>query len=142
MGIKQQQIANLGLFRGCSKGEIEWLARTADTLDVPSGCTLAREGSRVREFMVVVDGVAAGANGDGSVVIGPGAYFGEMGLVDGRPHAMTITSMTQMRVLVFEARVFRGLLVKLPAVGRKLLEELVTRVRDADQELRSLRAVS
>ena len=142
MGIKEQQIAELALFRGCSPSEVSWIARVADTLDVGAGSSLALEGSRVREFIVVVDGMAAGANGDGDVLLAPGAYFGELGLVDGRPHAMTIEAVTDMRLLVFEARVFSGLLEKLPTVGRKLMEELVTRLRDADQTVRSLRAVS
>ena len=142
MGTKEKQIANLALFRGCRPSEITWIARHADALDVGAGSTLAREGSRVREFMVVVDGVAAGSNGSGDVLLGPGSYFGEMGLVDGRPHTMTITSLTDVRVLVFEARTFSGLLDKLPGVGRKLMAELVGRLREVDQDARNLRAVS
>src|SRR5688500_558127 len=142
MGIKEQQIANLALFRGCRPGDVAWLARTADTLDVGAGSTLAREGAAVREFIIVVDGTAAGTNGAGDVLIGPGAYNGEMGLLDGSPHSMTITALTDMRLLVFEARAFRGLLERLPAVGRKLMTELVGRLREADQEPRDLRAVS
>jgi CRP/FNR family cyclic AMP-dependent transcriptional regulator len=143
VGIKEQQIADLALFRGCRPSDIAWIARTADTLDVGAGSTLAREGSRAREFVVVVNGVASGSNGAGpDVLLGPGAYFGEMGLLDGRPHTMTVTTLGDTRVLVFEARVFRGLLDRLPGVGRKLMEELVARVREADQDERNLSAVS
>ena len=142
MGIKEQQIAELALFRGCRPSEVSWIARVADTLDIGAGSTLAREGSTVREFIVVVDGVAGGTNGDGQVLLGPGAYFGEMGLVDRRPHAMAIESLTDMRLLVFEARVFSGLLEKLPGVGRKLMQELVTRLREADTSEIALQEVS
>lgn len=142
MGIKERQIAELGLFRGCGPSDVAWLARTADTLDLGAGSTLAQRGARVREFIIVVDGVAAATNGAGEVLLGPGAYTGEMGLLDGRPHAMTITAITDMRVLVFEARAFCGLLERLPAVGRKLMQELVTRLRETDRSEHGLAAVS
>jgi CRP-like cAMP-binding protein len=142
MGIKEQQIGELGLFRGCRPSEVAWIARVADTLDIGAGSTLAREGRTVREFIVVVDGVAGGTNDDGEILLGPGAYFGEMGLVDRRPHAMTVESLTDMRLLVFEARVFSGLLEKLPGVGRKLMQELVTRLREADTSEIALQEVS
>ncbi len=135
---KQRQLAGLALFDGCSPQEIAFIARTADTLDVASGSKLALEGRTVREFMVIVEGAASSAD----VVYGPGSFFGEVGLIDGRPHAMTIEAVAPTRLLVLGPREFRALLQNVPSVAVKLMRELVTRVRVLDQDVRSLRAVS
>ena len=146
MSIKEQQIEELALFGGCRKGDVEWVSRVADTIDLPAGATIATKGSRVREFVVIVDGVAAGSNDAGDVLLSRGSYFGEMGLMDGRPHTMTITTLTPIRAFVFDARTFPSLLDRLPNVGRKLMKELVTRLRVADElqneSARNLKAVS
>ena len=135
---KQQQLAGLALFEGCSAEQVAWIARTADSLDVASGAELALEGRTVREFIVVVEGAASSAD----VVYGPGSFFGELGLLDGRSHTMTIEAVADTRLLVFGPREFRALLQNVPSVARKLMRDLVTRVRVLDQDVRSLRAVS
>src|SRR5438270_2882161 len=84
--LKQQRIAGTALFSGCTKAEVAFVAGHADCLDVGAGSTLALEGRSVREFIVLVDGVASG---DG-VVYGPGSFFGAAELLDGRTYASTI----------------------------------------------------
>lgn len=137
---KQGEIREMALFRGCSSADTQWIARVADTVDVPAGRTIARRGDTSREFIVIVRGTAA--NGDGTAVLGPGAYLGHMGLIDGRTHSRTVETLTSTRLLVFGAGAFRGMLDRIPVVGRKLLAEMVTQLRRADQPSRSLRAVS
>jgi CRP-like cAMP-binding protein len=139
---KEREIAALALFRGCRPAEVRWVASKADTLDLPAGRTVVREGETAREFVVLVRGTASSSDGDGSLTLAPGAFFGETGLIDGRPHGRTVETLTPARVLVFDSRAFRGMLHRLPAVGRKLLEEMVAQLRSIDQESRSLRAVS
>lgn len=138
---KENELSEVGLFAGCRPDELRWIGRLGDTLDLPAGRTLCSEGSTAREFVVVVRGAVVATNGHGPAVYGPGSHFGEMGLVDGGSHSETVVTETPVRLLVFEARAFRGLLERAPSVSRKLLRELVHRVR-ADQSARSLRAVS
>ena len=134
--LKQAQIGGTKLFSECSGRDIEWIARTADTLDAGAGSVLAIGGGRVREFIVVLDGVLSA----GDVVFGRSSYFGETGLLDGQPHNATIEALTDARLLVFGPREFRALLARVPSVARTLLEDLSGRVRDQDEA--SLRAVS
>ena len=139
---KASEIRETALFRGCSAEEVRWISRVADTVDVPAGRTIVRRGHRAREFVVLVGGAAAASKGESSVSLAPGSYFGDMGLIDGRPHASTIQARTQVRLLVFSPGAFRGMLHRIPAVGRKLLTEMVVQLRTVDQDPRSLRAVS
>jgi voltage-gated potassium channel len=142
MDEKRDQIKELALFRGCRWDQIDWICRTADALAVPAGVVLADAGSSVREFVVIVEGVAESMNEDGRVLLGPGAYYGELGLLDREPHGATITSRTSVHLLVFEARSFGALLDRIPNVARKLMRRLVADLRYADKSARSLRAVS
>jgi CRP/FNR family cyclic AMP-dependent transcriptional regulator len=135
-----EEIKKLALFAGCRPDDLRWIAGVADSVDVPAGRTIVHGGRTVREFVVLVSGAAS--NGNGSVSLTPGAYFGELGLVDGRPHAQTVQTQSPARLLVFSAGAFRGMLARIPSVGRRLLSGMVTELREAAQEPRSLRAVS
>lgn len=136
---KQDEIRNTPLFRSCSAAQVRWIAKVADTLDVPSGFTLARCGATSREFIVIVSGGASTA--DGRTLI-PGAHIGADGLLDDGPHAADVVTSARTRLLVFAPGAFRGMLHQVPAVARKLLADKVIELRAADQTVRSLRAVS
>jgi len=129
---KSRRIGNLGLFRECGARDVEWIARHADEIDLPAGRVVATEGDRIRELIVILDGVAS----DGTVVYGPGSTIGA-GLPDDRCHDTTIQAVTAVRVLVFGVAACRGLLNRVPAVRATLAASL-----PVPQESLSLRAVS
>lgn len=139
---KLSEIRDLALFRDCRPADIRWIAGVADIVDVPAERKLVSEGRTAREFVVLVNGSASVSDGAGSVAMAPGAYFGHVGLVDGSAHAATIQTSAPTRLLVFTPGAFRGLLERVPSVGRKLLAGVVADLRSAVQEPRSLRAVS
>ena len=65
--------------------------------------------------------------------LGPGQYFGEMALLDRRPRSATVTSETDMTLLVLGQRQFNGVLDAVPALSRKMLAAMATRLREADE---------
>ncbi len=138
---KQREIKGLRLFSECRPEDVRWIAGVADTVDVPAGRTIVHEGDRVREFVVLVRGAASASNGHNGVSLVPGSHFGAVGLTDDGQHAQTIETTTPARLLVFGPGAFRGMLHRLPAVGRELLAAKVEPLQ-ASQESRSLRAVS
>ena len=139
---KERTIRSLALFSECSSGDITWIAAHADEIDIPAGRTLAYEGETVREFIVVVDGACAAADGMGDVLLGRGSWYGEVGLLSDERHNATVETRSRARLLVFGVPAFRGLLDRAPTVRERLLRALSTRVREIDQESLSLRAVS
>lgn len=142
MGTKERQIAEVALFREAPAKDIAWLAKVADALDVGAGSTLALEGKPVREFIVVIDGVASGSNGSADVVFRPGSCIGHVGLLDHSAHPLTVTARTSMRLLVFEARAFRGMLERIPAAARTLMSSITEQLRALDEELVSVETAS
>jgi CRP-like cAMP-binding protein len=126
---KEQRIGELELFGACRPDELRWIARAADQVEVGAGKALIAEGSRAREFIVVMEGVAASDDG---MAFTKGAHFGHIELIGDDVHEATVTALTDMRILVFGPGAFRGLLERAPSVARKLMRELVALLRAPD----------
>jgi CRP/FNR family transcriptional regulator/CRP/FNR family cyclic AMP-dependent transcriptional regulator len=67
--------------------------------------------------------------------LGPGAFFGEMSLLDGGPRSATVVAQTPLRLLVINRRNFYTLLAEFPDLTLNLLEVLSKRVRQAERAL-------
>jgi CRP/FNR family cyclic AMP-dependent transcriptional regulator len=133
-------LAQVSLFGGCTRKELQKLASITTETGVPAGRVLCQEGEIGTEFFVVVDGKATVTiAGDYVATIGPGGFFGEMALLDGGRRGATVTAATDMRVLVLSRREFVILLADVPTVSRRMLEALSSRLRAADMQLRSHR---
>lgn len=134
-------LRDVQLFAGCRPTDTKLIRRLSTVLDLSPGSEICREGEAAREFVVVLDGQVAATNGVGPVLCGPGSHFGEMGLIDGGRQQESVVALTPVRLLVLDARAFRGMLERVPSVSRKLLRGLVDRVRGYEAP-RSLRVVS
>jgi CRP/FNR family transcriptional regulator, cyclic AMP receptor protein len=126
---KVELIKKVPLFAGCSKGELEQIAQIADEIDLPEGKEMTREGSRGREFFVLLEGDADVIK-DGSSInkLGSGDFFGEIALVSDSPRTATVTATSPVRALVITDRSFRRLLDEQPEIQRKVLVALAERL--------------
>ena len=126
---KVEQLRKIPLFDRCSKRELAGLAALVDELELPEGQTLAREGERGKEFLVLADGIADVASG-GEVVnrLGPGDFFGEISLVTGEPRTATVTTRSPSRLLIFSAPAFRSLLHDAPGIRSRVLAAAARRL--------------
>jgi CRP/FNR family cyclic AMP-dependent transcriptional regulator len=123
------------LFSGCSKEELGKLAMTADEIDLREGYVLTRQGSRGREFFVLVDGtVSVTQNGEAVAELGAGDWFGEIALITNAPRTATVTATSPVRVLVVTDRAFRQVVEQTPSIAIKVLERLGERLaHDAEK---------
>ncbi len=133
---KVEALGKIPLFSGFSRRYLNLIARHVDEVRVEKGRLLARQGGLAREGFLVVDGQAR-ADRDGKLIarLGPGDFFGEMSLIDGKPRSATVSAETPMVLLVIEARSFSALLGDAPPLQRKILVTLCERLRDADAVL-------
>lgn len=110
-------LQTLPLFEGCSPAQLRAIDRLVTEVHVPSGRELIRQGERGLDFAIVVDGRADVVR-DGVRVarLGPGAYCGEMALLDDGPRTATVVARTPMRLYVMHRIEFDRLLELVPAI--------------------------
>lgn len=126
---KVELIKKVPLFANCSKGELGQIAQIADEIDLNQGKEMIREGSRGREFFVLLEG-DADVTKDGRSInkLGAGDFFGEIALVSDSPRTATVTATSPVRALVITDRSFRQLLDESPEIQRKILVALAERL--------------
>jgi CRP/FNR family transcriptional regulator, cyclic AMP receptor protein len=124
-------IASVPLFAELNKGEIEFLGRLMDEVDIPDGKVLTREGARGGEFFLVLEGSIRIERGGTEInQLGPGDFLGEIALIDQGPRTATATADGPARVMVLTASAFASMLGQNPGVESKILRVLASRVRD------------
>ena len=132
---KLEHLAQVRLFSACTKKELALLGKATDEVSVPAGREVVTEGTIGHEFFLILEGSASVIrNGKKIATLGPGQYFGEMALLDRRPRSATVTSETDMTLLVLGQRQFNGVLDAVPALSRKMLAAMATRLREADEK--------
>jgi CRP-like cAMP-binding protein len=122
-------MARVPLFCRLSKRELVRIAQLADEVDLPAGKRLTKEGSRGREFFVLLEGSAdVERNGQRIATMRGGDFFGEISLVTDVPRTATVTTISPVRALVITDRAFRELLRDSPAIQGKVLEAIASRL--------------
>jgi CRP-like cAMP-binding protein len=127
--IKVEALKRSPLFEGLSRKQLVGLARLTDDLEVPPGTVLCREGTRGREFFVIIEGEAAVTRGGKPVAtVAGGDFFGEIALLERVMRTATVTAATPLRFFVVSDQAFDALLATDPSVERKLLITLARRL--------------
>jgi len=136
---KVDVLKKVPLLSGFSQRDLDLIARVADEVKVDAGRVLTQQGGLGLEFLLILDGRAR-VERNGTVIarLGPGEFFGEMSLIDGKPRSASVIAESPSVLLVIEARSFRKLLDTVPGLQRKLLITLCARLRAADAGLASL----
>ncbi len=131
---KLELLASVPLFSACSKRDLGRIASLTNEIDVSKGKVLTRQGEPGWECFVIAEGQARAAmRGRRSVALNPGAFFGEMSLLDQGLRSATVTAETDMRLLVLSSREFSSLLHDVPTVSRRIMQVLAQRLREAEQ---------
>jgi CRP-like cAMP-binding protein len=129
-----EHLARVPLFSRCSKEELKRLAQRTTDMKVDAGQVLIRERQGSYEFFVVVDGKADVSRGGRKVAqLGPGDFFGELGLLDRDLRDATVIARTAMEVIVLSQGEFEAALEEAPRMTRKLLAGMARRLRELDK---------
>lgn len=130
-----EHLRNVTLFAGCSKKELERIARAGDEITMTADSLVIDQGQTGREAFVLLDGsVSVKRNGRKVTTLGAGAVIGEMSLLDHGPRTATVTCDTNCTLLVIDQRHFLGVLDDVPSIAVKLLGTLAGRIRDLDRK--------
>jgi CRP/FNR family cyclic AMP-dependent transcriptional regulator len=126
---KVDLIRHAPLFAHLSKRQLEQIAQIADEIDLREGKEMTRQGSRGREFFVLLEGNAdVIKNGRRINKLTAGDFFGEIALVSDTPRTATVTATSPVRALVITDRSFKRLLQDSPEIQSKVLSALAARL--------------
>jgi CRP-like cAMP-binding protein len=134
-------LEDVGLFSRCTRRERATVARHMETATLAAGTTLIEEGEEGDALFVILEGSASVRRNNTEVgTVGPGAWFGELALLDGEPRSATVVATEATTVAVLGVRVFRTLLREFPEMTSQVLAGLAAdlrRARDALDEATS-----
>ncbi|MHB8513132.1 MAG: cyclic nucleotide-binding domain-containing protein [Actinomycetota bacterium] len=128
-----QSLRELPIFEGADDRELTEIETLVDEIEVLSNEALVREGDPGEESFIILSGSAEVSIGGSRVAtLGPGAFFGEMAILEGKPRAATVTAKTPMRLLVISGEDFQRF-IQQPGVAAYMLREIVSRLRATQQ---------
>jgi|SRR5579875_1823248 len=127
-------LANTELFGSLGKKQLNRVAESARVVDHDGGKEIASEGREGIGFHLILDGHASvRVHGQDRPQLGPGDYFGEISLIDGKPRSATVIADGSLTTVSIPAWQFQPLLDDDPELSRQLLVGLCARIRRAEQ---------
>jgi CRP-like cAMP-binding protein len=135
------ELARVPLFEGLNRRQLNRLAREARTRRFAAGTPVVREGEMSGVgFFVIQDGRAAVTIGKKKIeTLGPGDYFGELGLIVERPRRATVTAETALDCLDISLWALRRFAKANPDVLWNLLQRVVELLDEAESRARRAR---
>lgn len=92
---------------------------------------VVREGDPGDELFVIVEGDArVERKGSPLATFGPGEFFGEIAVIDGRPRSADVVAASPLRALVISRELVRDTVEREPRAAWAMLEVLAGRLRD------------
>src|SRR5260370_8231177 len=105
---KVDRLTRVPLFAGISKRDLEFVASRVDEVSLNPGQTLIREGQPTEAFYILESGhVQVTRAGKPAARLGPGEFFGEIGMLDGGPATATVVTDGPAEALVLSHAQFR-----------------------------------
>ncbi len=71
-------------------------------------------------------------------ILGPGGFFGELSLIDGKTRSASVTAIESAEAMLLHRGEFLALLEDYPQIAISLLKELAARIRKSDTQIKSL----
>jgi CRP-like cAMP-binding protein len=120
--VHHYDVQPIPLLDAVPRGRRNEVLRAADEVTVPAGTVLVRQGELAHEFFVILEGVAdVTQDGRPLTALGPGEFFGEIGLVGPPFRTASVTARSELRLAVVARREFRTLLRRFPELASVVL---------------------
>jgi CRP-like cAMP-binding protein len=128
-------LATVPLFRDLSARELREVLGAGKDIEFPAGRMIVEEGSIGTDFYMILSGDATVSKG-GRVIrrLRPGDFFGEISLLDGGPRSATVVAEGHVLAFRLNRPVMLRLLDRERSIARKVLLEVIKRLRSAERK--------
>lgn len=119
--MDEAKLRDIPLFASLSRKQRRLLALRADEVDVRPGKLVCRKGESAGEFYLIEQGTAKVVR-DGQYLdeLGPGDFFGEMGLHDDAPRNANVIAQTPLTLMILNGPALRELEHEAPELARRI----------------------
>jgi CRP/FNR family cyclic AMP-dependent transcriptional regulator len=132
-GAPVEALRRVPLFAGLDDGEVQQVALLFKERHFAAGETVVKEGADGAAFFLISSGEATvSVAGSERARLGPGDHFGEISLIDEQVRSATIVATTDLVCYGLTFWEFQPLVVENGAIGWKLLQSLVGKLRSAE----------
>jgi CRP-like cAMP-binding protein len=126
------KLRKIPLFADLGDASLAHVAKLANDVEIPAGLVLMQPKEPGSGLFIIEEGTAlVELPGGKKIELGPGECFGELALLDDRPHTGRVRTMTPMRALAIGRSEFRELLETEPRIAIGLLRMLAHRLATA-----------
>jgi len=127
-------LSSATLFDGLDNEAMERIAAVAIEVEFPADHVIARQGEIGTGFFIIASGGARVVrDGETVATLGPGDFFGELSVLDGRPRVAQVIAEGPTTCLAIASWDFEALLLEEPKITLAILRGLVGRLRDVTE---------
>jgi len=137
-------LKSVPLFGSFPEDQLRALAAMVTRRSAPRGSAIMHEGDPTDSLYIVISGrlkvMMGEADGKEVIlsIIGPGEFFGEMGLIDDSPRSASVIAIEPCELLSVTKRAFKKCLEENIALAMAVMRVVVRRLREADRKIGSL----
>ena len=127
--VTRDRIATQPLFADCSQLDIDRIAEAMEAVEVAAGRQIGAEREFAYHFFVIESGSCEVVE-SGEVLreLGPGDFFGEIGLLVTGRRTASVVATSPVTVLVLFDQEFRRMEAEVPSVAAQIRETIAARL--------------
>ena len=127
---KVDRLRRVPLFAGIPKRELEFVASRVDEVSLKPGQTLIREGQPTESFFIIESGHVQITRGGKPVNrLGPGDFFGEIGMLDRGPATATVVTDGPVEAMVLSHGQFADAIKGNDSLALQVIAAMAKRLR-------------
>jgi CRP-like cAMP-binding protein len=127
---KLDRLARVPLFAAISKRDLEFVASRVDEVSLKAGQTLIREGEPTESFFILESGhVQVRRAGKPAARLGPGDFFGEIGMLDRGPATATVVTDGPVEAMVLSHSQFADAIKGNSTLALQVIAAMAKRLR-------------
>ena len=137
-------LKSVPLFASFPDEQLRTLVTVVTRRSAPRASVIMAAGDAIDSLYIVISGRLKVMMGDADgkevilSLIGPGEFFGEMGLIDDAPRSASVVTIEPCELLSVSKRDFKKCLAENFEMATAVMRSLVRRLREADRKIGSL----